>query len=383
MVRAVLDYATIACGDARLVSFGNAPIQSCDYARLVQDSGALTIADFYSREAGAVIGPYDLRQLSTRWSRLGTLSDRKALAQGAATIVDLGPNSWLEELFQSSSPAFRVGDYPPSDMMSHHALGLHSYVISRRLLEADVVISVSKLKTHRNVGISCALKNSIGAVARKECLAHFRKGDPSRGGDEYPQASRARAFSSWLADRAAEGDIGFFSNMLRVQSKILSRLLTYGKNGVRTGGWHGNDTAWRMVLDVARILRYATIDGILRKTPQRAHLVFVDGIVAGEGEGPLRPKPLPIGMTLFSPNECAADVVSALIMGFDPNKIPMVARSFAPQAFPLNDGRLEDISIILDGRSFDPSTLPALSSMIPTKGWIGMIERDSNDPDSL
>jgi hypothetical protein len=270
VLRPVLDYATIACGDPNLVAFGNAPLQSCDYARVTRETGVSAVAEFYRREAKTNIGPVDLRLLVARWTTFGALLQRELRDETFGVPVDLGANSWLDELFQSGDePQVRVGDYAPTETMSYHGRGRHIYVVNRRLLEADVIISVPKLKTHQKVGITCALKGTVGAIGRKECLAHHRRGAPENGGDEYPRSNPARDLASRLADQAAAGETDLWSNAVRVQSKVLERALRSGKNGIMGGAWYGNDTAWRMALDIARILRYARSDGSLSPTPLR------------------------------------------------------------------------------------------------------------------
>ena len=65
---------------------------------------------------------------------------------------------------------------------------------------------------------------------------------------------------------------------------------------VRSGNWFGNDTIWRMCLDLNKIVFYGNADGSLREPePQnrKRHYVLVDGIIAGEGRGPLNPDPVP------------------------------------------------------------------------------------------
>ena len=57
---------------------------------------------------------------------------------------------------------------------------------------------------------------------------------------------------------------------------------------MRSGSWCGNDTIWRTVVDLNRILLWFDGDGKPRKVPRR-YLTIVDGIIAGEeayGTGP-------------------------------------------------------------------------------------------------
>jgi len=56
-----------------------------------------------------------------------------------------------------------------------------------------------------------------------------------------------------------------------------------------------------MALDVARMVSYGTLCG-MRDTAARNHLVLLDGVVGGEGDGPLAPRPVNSGIVLFSDN---------------------------------------------------------------------------------
>lgn len=377
VIRAVVDYAAIATGDPGLVSFGNAPLQSCDYARVSVETGASSVAKFYKDLTGTDIGPRDLRLLRSRWTNFGALITVEKEGDENAVQFDLGEDSCLEDLYRKSADiSVRVGDYPPDETMSYHGPGKHIYVLNRKLLEADVIISVPKLKTHQKVGITCALKGTVGTIGRKECLAHHRKGSPREGGDEYPVQTRWRDLSSDMSDRACVLGTDVRSNLYRVGSKVLSRLLRIGSKGITCGAWHGNDTAWRMVLDIARILRYGRIDGTLGESPLRKHLALVDGIVAGESEGPMTPVPRRTGVVIFGPDICAVDAACAYVMGFDPRKIQLVNNSHGFRRHPLSDGTLGELELSMNGRPAEVhEILRAFApSFDPPKGWVGEIE---------
>ena len=79
---------------------------------------------------------------------------------------------------------------------------------------------------------------------------------------------------------------------------------------MRSGNWWGNDTIWRTCLDLNKIVAYGQSDGSLRTghpEHRRRHLVLVDGIVAGQGNGPMNPDPLPAGVILLGKIEIAPD----------------------------------------------------------------------------
>ncbi len=54
-------------------------------------------------------------------------------------------------------------------------------------------------------------------------------------------------------------------------------------------GWYGNDTAWRMVIDLNKIAIYGKQDGTISKTPQLQPHSLCDEIIGGQGDWPLNP----------------------------------------------------------------------------------------------
>lgn len=373
VLRAVIDYALIATGEMGTISFGNAPLQSCDYHRVLHETGAQSLVNFYRNRLNRPICACDLRGMISRWSGLGTLQS-SMITDEEAVEVDLGKDSLLEQLGGHSGDftKFRVGDYDPTMTESFHSRGRHVYVLNRRILESDVVISVPKLKTHQKVALTCALKGTVGAIARKECLAHHRKGGPKEGGDEYATSNWTRRVASDLCDEAAIRGNTFLANSLRVLSKTLVKVCSMAPTNYRSGAWYGNDTAWRMALDIARIIRYARIDGSMSSEPQRQHLAFVDGVVAGEGEGPLRPSPRNVGALLFSHDVAALDYASALLMGFDPTQIPLVRHAFDRMRYQVSDASLASVGLVLNYRNVSAWELRRLlpRPFCPPKGWI-------------
>src|SRR5262249_193533 len=203
--------------------------------------------------------------------------------------VDLGKMSLLERA--DGNREYRVLQYDPERTAAFHGPGRHVYQIAENVLAADLIISVPKLKTHQQVGLTCALKGTVGAISEKQCLAHHRRGNRNQGGDEYPGDGIAAGALSWLADHAWRRTSSWATPMFRLLEQ-LGRATSSRMHVVTGGSWPGNDTCWRMALDVARCVRHADREGTLHEAPQRHHVVVVDGIVGGEGEGPLSPSPV-------------------------------------------------------------------------------------------
>jgi len=56
----------------------------------------------------------------------------------------------------------------------------------------------------------------------------------------------------------------------------------------------------------------------------RRYISIVDGIVAGEGNGPMEADAKPCGVLLAGTNPFAVDFVATELMGFDWRKLPMI-----------------------------------------------------------
>ena len=113
---------------------------------------------------------------------------------------------------------------------------------------------------------------------------------------------------------------------------------------VDAGDWYGNDTLWRGILDINRILLYSDKNGILRSEQQRRYFSVIDGIVAGEGEGPLNAMPKQCGVILAGFNPVLLDYVCTSLMGFDPNMFPVIKNALKDSALNNSDLEIEIMS---------------------------------------
>ena len=114
---------------------------------------------------------------------------------------------------------------------------------------------------------------------------------------------------------------------------------------------------------------------------RKRHYVLVDGIVAGEGRGPLNPDPVPAGVLLFGVHPPSVDAACAYLMGFDPDKIPIVSRAFQCRSFPLADHGWRDIVIRSNDSAWNRRLVEVSSRdtfhFEPHFGWKGHIEQSS------
>jgi uncharacterized protein (DUF362 family) len=268
--------------------------------------------------------------------------------------------------------------YDLAETNAHHAGTRHEYLLCRTPMEADVLINLPKLKTHKKVGLTCALKNLVGINANKNWLPHHTEGTPAQGGDQFPaDTTKARLEHSWM---------GTAKRLLK-NSPLLSRFfvplkkagrLVFGdtQKVVRSGNWHGNDTCWRMVLDLNKCLFFHDGSGQPRPHPRR-YLAVVDGIVGGEGNGPMAPDPQPCGVIVAGTHPLAVDCVAAALMGFDWRKLRLLAGGFSARPPVLAPFPPEAIRVVSNHPAWNAGLdeLRDVYAFRPHFGWVGAIEK--------
>lgn len=268
--------------------------------------------------------------------------------------------------------------YDMAETNSRHQGTRHEYLLCRTPMEADVFINLPKLKTHKKVGLTCALKNLVGINANKNWLPHHTEGTPSQGGDQFPaDTTKARLEHSWMG--AAKRVLKNSPTLSRffVPLKKLGRLV-FGdtQQVVRSGNWHGNDTCWRMVLDLNKCLFSFDGQGHPRSSPRR-YLAIVDGIVGGEGNGPMAPDPCPCGLLLAGTHPLAVDCAAATFMGFDWRKIRLLQGAFGMRAPQFVDFTPDALQVTSNHPAWDHPLHEVQDRFTfrPHFGWVGAIER--------
>lgn len=378
VIRALADYVLIAAGDTGHVSIGNAPIQFCDWEAVLRDTEAREVLDFYA-SAGAPVAARDLRLKVTAATRLGAIRsvERRDETEGVHVRLD-GDSLFAGQ--DAQRPRYRVMNYDPRRTQRFHEGGRHEYVIHREILESDVIVSAVKLKTHEKVGITCGIKGMVGTVAHKDSLPHHRYGPPDRGGDEYPSedaafARLATGVHELVQRTTPDSRTG---SALRVGYKVLRRAVR-SRTPVVEGAWHGNDTTWRMATDVARIAVHADAEGVMHKTPQRRVVVLTDGVIGGEGDGPYMSTAVHSGILALADDLAAADHANALLMGFDPDRIPLVREAARLETYPLTDGDPRRAEVTLNGRAMPMTEFGRLerTPYEPETNWRAVLGRDA------
>jgi uncharacterized protein (DUF362 family) len=389
VIRAVADYAWLAVGPGGSVALAEAPQHDCDFERVRGLAGLDAVARFYEGTLGAEFPVIDLRRESVVY-RDGVIVERRALPGDPLgyRVVDLGAKSFFAGC--GLDPArFRGADYDPGPTATHHQGGRNEYLLSETVLRADLVVNLPKLKTHKKTGVTLALKNLVGINGDKNWLPHHTVGSVAEGGDEYPGdalVDGARSRAAELARRFLARGRG--RTLLRFARRTEHALR--GDAFIRAGNWYGNDTTWRMVLDLNRCLYYSDAERLHLEAslPVRPVLSVLDGIVAGEGEGPLAPRDRPLGVVLAATDPVALDLVAIRLMGFDARRIAKVREALRDAAGPRLTAvqRPEDVRVFEgSARDFEAAERP-LAALSPARpflahpGWRGHVEDRSSAP---
>ena len=385
VVRAVADYAFLAAGAEGSVAIAESPQQDCDFARIREIVGLDAIVRRYEEALARELEVIDLRREAVAF-RDGIIVGRWPLPGDPAgyRTVDLGTRSFFAG--SGLDPArFRGADYDPSVTTEHHQGGRNAYLLSETVLSADLVVNLPKLKTHKKTGVTLALKNLVGINGDKNWLPHHSLGSPAEGGDEFPGEGaidrlRSRA-TEWARPLLRRGvGLDFFRLARRLESKAR------GDAFLRSGNWYGNRTTWRMCCDLNRCLYYSDARGLQLDAPApvRTVLTLIDGVVAGEGEGPLAPRDVPLGAIVASTDPVAADLVAVRLMGFDERKLPKLSeamRDAGPRVTAVRDATDVSVGEVAPGsfevRDVRLDDLCAARTFVAHPGWAGHVERSA------
>jgi hypothetical protein len=376
-------------GKGRIV-IADAPQMDCDFGALLEKTKLPSIQELYKSDLGFEIEILDLREFwydvkKNERARAAYTKYRFMLPgdpQGCV-VVPLGKDSLF---YGIDSRRFYGADYDRGEVIRYHHGEVQEYVVSKTILSADCVILVPKLKVHKKVGITLNVKGLVGMVTNKNCLVHCRLGAPSKGGDQFPDdlfQKKERiavklerlAYDILLSHRNPITD-----TIYEITARVVIPLFKWlgvkverNKRILDAGNWHGNDSAWRMAVDLLRIFLYADKTGVLYNSPIRRVFSVVDGIVGGEGEGPLTPKRKPCGLVVAGSNLSAVDLVCSRLMGFDFNKIKILKYLIDNPDF--SGVNLKKIRIHTNGPFTDIfNSKDRFFAFEPPPGWKGYIE---------
>lgn len=389
VLRAVADYVYIALRGQGRIIIADAPQMDCSWDALSERLRLDAVQALYRDRLGFDLDVLDLRPFELIDADQPAYSTNRRLRPGdpaGSVMINLGRSSAFHGL---PSDRFYGADFNRRETIAHHHGDTHEYSVSGTILGADVFISIPKLKTHKKVGVTLNLKGLVGINTNKNCLIHYRLGAPRDGGDQLPDTAFAadrpmiraqrKLFDLLLARQTVWGD-RLYSALRAVYRGLIKpiRPISQETRLLDAGNWHGNDSAWRMTVDLARILRFADRNGTLHATPQRTVLSLIDGLIAGEGEGPLAPTARPAGAMLLGENLLAADLAATRLMGFDFSRLKQFSLLNDPADFGVRSP--SEIEVFVRGEPvapdmfFSPEWPSPLTPFAPHPGWVGQVE---------
>ncbi len=383
IIRAICDYVWKALDGRGKIILGDGPQTDSSFDKIVRILGLDKIRDFY-QSSGLDFELLDWRQ--EEWCNKGNVIVARKKLQGDPNgyiAFDLADQS--EFRTHKGSGRYYGADYDEQEVNYHHSNGRNEYLICGTAIKSDVVINLPKLKTHKKAGITVSLKNLVGINGNKNWLPHHTEGNPCNCGDEYPGFDKKHAVERklvpifrQLALRVPIVGSWLFRYVRRVGSHVFGET----EDVIRSGNWYGNDTVWRMCLDLNKVLFYGCTDGTLRNdisSSRKRHYVLVDGIIAGDGNGPMNPNPVLAGIIIFGLNPASVDAVSAYMMGYDPERIPIVRQAFRCRHYSLAEWDWRDVQVVSNKPEWN-KLLPFIKGnstfhFEPHFGWKGHIER--------
>lgn len=275
LIMGVADYVAIALDGKGKIIIGDNPSIDADFDELMELTQIGKMRNRYDVPCEII----DMRPLVCKELKDYGVKDKMTPQRGdpkGCVTVNLGNNS---QFYGIDSSLFRGVFDERDETIASHTGDTQLYSYGKSLFDADVYISIPKMKTHQKAGVTLNLKGLVGSNTNKNQLVHWRIGYPEMGGDEYPSEK------DWIESK---------------NIKVTHR-----------GAWPGNDTIWRMVVDL--------YNGLL--TQRRKYITIVDGIYAGEGRGPFCPDLKKAGVIIGGTNLLVTDIVTTRLMGINPMKI--------------------------------------------------------------
>jgi uncharacterized protein (DUF362 family) len=113
-------------------------------------------------------------------------------------------------------------------------------------------------------------------------------------------------------------------------------------------------------------------------------LTIIDGVLAGEGEGPLAPTDVALGAILAGTDPVAVDLLAVRLMGFDEQKLAKLREPMAddgPRITAIRSSGDVRVGVAeIGSEELRDRSLEEISwerGFVPHAGWIGQVERDA------
>lgn len=382
VLRPIVDYAYLALGGRGEIVIGDAPTAEADFHLVTERNRLQPTFGYLSRLYRS--GTFSLKLMDLRYAR--GIEEEFPEYDPLGVEIDLKGSSFLDEFTDREMGNLTYLYDDNSFMGKVHGRGMHKYRIARELLESDVVIHVPKMKTHLKAGVTLCLKNLVGAVTNKAYVPHLRHGTPGRGGDTRADLGLGRRIFRRLGQTLHDGTRSFLylGSGFAGDKTGFTRGIEARYRWIRPprGCWDGNDTIWRVALDLNRIALFADGAGVLESAPRRKIFCVIDGIVGGEKNGPLNCLEKPAGVLCGGSNPYAVDLAATRLMGFDHSRIPLMSN--AGRQDWLYDGRpVRVVSNVPEWNSGDlvrdyDTGIPDLG-FLPPDSWPIELERPGSE----
>ncbi len=254
------------------------------------------VSELDSQHPGITIETLNLNVLDSGWHWI-YLGSHSSFAGSGYTHYDLaagGSTLYGHSYYSTADPQ---GINPNGDTLGW-------YAVSDKILDADVIINVPKMKTHQTMMATLSIKNLVGCT-----------------------------ISSTYDEEA-----------YNTQSRIPHHTTDMEEN------YFNNDIFWRAIQDMNKIILYADENGDLQPAQQRKFLNVIDGIEAMEksqhhiygGGG----TPYDRYIALASTDPVAADAVACRLMGYDATIIPSIENADSDTVHPIGTNDPENIVIL-------------------------------------
>jgi uncharacterized protein (DUF362 family) len=386
LIRATIDYCWIALQGKGAIVIADTPQAGCDYKNLQNITKVSEITSFFSGFDGPSVQFFDLRDYYYQHryhpnSRISLPGDPLG-----DIIINLKEKS---EFYNHPHPEkFYGSEYNRQECILHHSGDNQEYQIAKSILNADVFISIPKMKVHKKVGVTLNIKGLVGICTNKNFLVHYCVGSPRDGGDQYPDTLynpfesilvkiERQIYDKIFASRSYTSGIIFklfYEPLVDFSVKMKTSFIK--KKTCDTGNWYGNDSAWRMAVDLLKIINFSDKIGIMHEIPQRKFFSIVDGVIGGENNGPISPDPKPVGIIIGGDNLVAVDLVATTLMGFDYKKIKLFSIIKDPR-YDFKEDPFESIETYSNrhgGILLSKELQGYIPKFVPHPGWRDHIE---------
>jgi len=380
IIKLVLSTVIEALDNKGEIYIVDAPQTDSDYEKIINRIHLPEMVNKLQKTTNVKIKYYDMRE--ERWFyNNGIIVKRKKLIGDPKGYVkiNLGSDS---EFHNKKNKEYYGADYDTNETKRYHNECDNIYIVSKTILDCDVFINLPKLKTHKLGGITASLKNLVGTCVVKNSIPHHTIGAPENGGDKFKQITGRNKTENrlkTLAIKVLKNKKPIINYPFIVIKWIAGLFFGNAKSEtIRNGSWYGNDTIWRATLDLNKILIYANTNGEMCDNPQRKYFTLIDGIIGGDGNGPMEADPNKSGVLIAGTNPVYTDTVAATLMGYDYKKIPTILNGYKIRRYSLALFAADSIDIVSNQENWQKKISEFRYSDTlkykPHFGWVGNIE---------